>query len=181
MRPVFLVGYMGCGKSTLGRAVAKASGLRFIDLDLYIEGRYHRSVSQLFAERGEEGFRMIERNIIREVADFEDVIVACGGGTPCFFDNMRHMNACGLTVFLDTSVHVLFDRLKKGRFKRPLIAGKSDEELLRFISEALEARMPHYGEAAAVFPSDDLESAKAIESSVKKFLDRFDIPLKNER
>ena len=92
MERIFLIGYMGAGKTTVGRKLAKELDLSFIDLDLYIEGRYHRSIRQLFTERGEEGFRDIERRLLHEVAAFEDVLVSTGGGTPCFFDNMAFMN-----------------------------------------------------------------------------------------
>ena len=105
MRPIFLVGFMGSGKSTLGKALSKATGLRFIDLDTYIECRYHANVRDIFAEKGESGFRDIEQRMIREVSDFEDVIVACGGGTPCFFNNMEVMNGAGLTVLRTGSLH----------------------------------------------------------------------------
>lgn len=176
MRPVFLVGYMGSGKSTLGRAVSRIAGIPFIDLDLYIEGRYHRSVRELFAERGEDGFRLIERNMLREVADFEDVIVACGGGTPCFFDNMDYMNSNGTTVFLDTPVQLLFSRLKRGRLKRPLIASKNDSELLAFIQQALKARLPHYRKARETFSSELLENEIEIELSARRFIKQFNIP-----
>ena len=80
MRPIFLIGYMGSGKTTLGRALGRRLGLQFIDLDLYIESRYMRTISQLFAERGEYKFRSIEREMLHEVAEMEDVVVACGGG-----------------------------------------------------------------------------------------------------
>ena len=93
MKRVFLVGYMGAGKTTVGKELAKLAGLSFIDLDYYIEGRYHKAVSQIFAERGEEAFREIERNMLHEVAEFEDVLISTGGGAPCFFDNMEFMNA----------------------------------------------------------------------------------------
>lgn len=177
MRPIFLVGYMGCGKSTLGRAVSQLTGIPFIDLDAYIERRYHRSVSDLFAERGEEGFRLLERNMLREVADFEDVIVACGGGTPCFHDNMDYMNARGVTVFLDTPVPTLLSRLKRGRHKRPLIAAMTDDELESFIGSALRARMSHYGKAQAAFSSQLLENKSEIERTALSFVDKFNIPM----
>lgn len=176
MRPLFLVGYMGCGKSTLGRTVSRITGIPFIDLDLYIEGRYHRSVRDLYAEMGEDGFRTIERNMLWEVADFEDVIVACGGGTPCFFDNMDLMNAKGLTIFLDAPVEILFSRLKRGRMKRPLIASKSDDELLLFIRSALDARMPHYRRALHTFSSASLENEVEIETAACRFITMFNIP-----
>ena len=91
MKPLFLVGYMAAGKTTLGRRAAQLLNVEFIDLDAYIESRYRKRVSDLFAERGEEGFRDIERRMLHEVAEFDNVLVATGGGTPCFFDNMEYM------------------------------------------------------------------------------------------
>ena len=92
MKRIFLIGYMGAGKTTVGKVLAGLLNLSFIDLDYYIERRYHKTVSQLFAEKGEEVFRSIERNMLHEVADFENVLVSVGGGTPCFFENMEVMN-----------------------------------------------------------------------------------------
>ncbi len=166
---------MGCGKSTLGRMVSSQTGIDFIDLDNYIEGRYHASVSQLFAERGESGFREIERAMLHEVGEFEDVIVACGGGTPCFFDIMEWMNAHGATVFLDTSVDKLFTRLKRGRHKRPLIADKTDDELREFIVKALDGRMPHYSKAAIAFKSDLMESESEKLDTARRFIKELNI------
>ena len=90
---------MGAGKPTIGKVLSKLIGLTFIDLDYYIEGRFRKTVAQLFAERGEEGVRSIERNMLHEVAEFEDVLVSTGGGTPCFFDNMEFMNQQGTTIY----------------------------------------------------------------------------------
>ena len=178
MQPIFLIGYMGCGKSTMGRAVSQLTGVSFIDLDNYIEGRYHMSVKEIFAKHGEEGFRDIERRMLQEVADFEDVIVACGGGTPCFFDNMEYMNAHGTTVFLNTPIPRLHSRLMRGRHKRPLIANKSDEELLEFIKKALADRWEHYAKAQIEFSSERLESRVEIENTAREFIELLSIPLK---
>lgn len=175
MRPIFLIGYMGCGKSTLGRTVSAMTGIQFIDLDSYIEGRFRMTVSSLFAERGENGFRDIERAMLHEVGEFENVLVACGGGTPCFFDNMEWMNAHGTTVFLDTSIDKLFTRLKRGKHKRPLIADKDDDELLDFINHALEKRMEHYSKAAEVFKSDMLDNEAEKSHTAQRFIDQFNI------
>ena len=166
---------MGCGKSTLGRAVSRASGIEFIDLDNYIESRFHKTVKEIFAEKGEQGFREIERKMLHEVADFENVVVACGGGTPCFFDNMEYMNNHGTTVFLDTHINKLHTRLMRGRHKRPLIADKNDEELRQFIIEALEKRMEYYSKAQVVFTSDKLDTEQEVDSTVKLFLRQFSI------
>lgn len=178
MQPIFLIGYMGCGKSTMGRAVSQLTGVPFIDLDNYIEGRYHMSVKEIFAKHGEEGFRDIERRMLQEVADFEDVIVACGGGTPCFFDNMEYMNAHGTTVFLNTPIPRLHSRLMRGRHKRPLIANKSDEELLEFIKKALADRWEHYAKAQIEFSSERLESREEIENTAREFIELLSISLK---
>ncbi|MDE6101148.1 MAG: shikimate kinase [Paramuribaculum sp.] len=177
MKPIFLIGFMGSGKSTLGRALAKAAGLGFIDLDNYIEKRFHRNVRDLFAQRGESGFRDIERRMLSEVCDFEDVVVACGGGTPCFFDNMERMNKSGLTVMLEASHEKLLGRLKLGRRRRPLIASMSDDELSAFIHKMLDSRKVFYSKAAACFCSDNLDCQSEIDRSVKDFAERFNISL----
>ena len=168
MRRIFLIGYMGSGKTTLGQAFARALGLEFIDLDWYIEERYHRSIADIFAERGEEGFRSIERSLLHEVGEFEDVVIATGGGTPCFFDNIDYMNSVGQTVFLDVSPAVLFRRLKVAKAKRPLVAGKTDTELQEFIRTALDRRLPFYRKAACPFNGEELESRKQIAASVAR-------------
>lgn len=145
---------MGAGKTTVGRALSKRTGLSFIDLDYYIEGRYRKTVSQIFAEKGEEGFRKIERNLLHEVAAFEDVLVSTGGGTPCFFDNMDYMNACGATIYLKVSVEELARRLEVCKRTRPVLRGRSGEELRDFIAESLERREPYYGKASVVFDAE---------------------------
>ena len=167
MTRIFLIGYMGAGKTTLGKAFARSMGLIFIDLDWYIEERFHKTVRQIFAERSEEGFRELEKRMLHEVADFEDVVIATGGGTPCFFDNVEYMNQKGETVFLDVSQEVLFRRLKVAKQQRPLLAQKNDEELKAFIADALGKRLPHYSKAKHVFRADELEDKQQIQQSVE--------------
>lgn len=168
MTRIFLIGYMGAGKTTLGKALARALGVPFIDLDWYIEERFHKSIPQLFAERGEDGFRTVERNMLHEAGEFEDVVISTGGGTPCFFDNMEYMNAQGATVFLDVPVDVLFRRLQGATRQRPILQGKTDEELRTFIAEALAGRMPHYARAQYRFDGSRLESRPQIAESVDR-------------
>ena len=168
MKRIFLIGYMGSGKTTLGRAYSKDQGLTFIDLDWYIEERFHKTVQQIFAERGEEGFREIERRMLHEVADFEDVVIAAGGGTPCFFDNMDFMNERGVTVLLQAQPSTLFNRLKVAKSQRPLLADKSDDELMAFIMAGLQKRLVFYSKAQYVFASDELESQKQIVDSIQR-------------
>lgn len=175
MTRIFLIGYMGAGKTTLGKAFSRELGLTFIDLDWYIEERFHKTVQQLFSERGEQGFRELEQKMLHEVAEFEDVVISAGGGTPCFFDNMDYMNACGDTVFLQVEPEVLFHRLKVAKQQRPLLANKSDEELMNFICEALQKRHPFYSQAKFLFRADELEDKLQIQASVdslRKLLDK---------
>ena len=138
---------MGSGKSTLGNILAREMGLTFIDLDKYIEERNCKTVPQLFTEFGEPGFREKERKALEEISEFTDVIIATGGGAPCFYDNMELMNRTGITVFLDIHPSVLAERLLKSKTERPLIQGKSRTELIRFIDESLKKRMPFYSKA----------------------------------
>ena len=169
MTRIMLIGFMAAGKTTLGKALAQDLGLQFIDLDHYIENRYHCTVSQLFAERGEEAFRHIERNMLHEVAEFEDVVISTGGGTPCFFDNMDYMNAQGTTVFLKASVDVIHTRLTIARVQRPLVANKSADELRQYITEMLERRNPYYSQAQHTFCADRLENTCQVKDSVILF------------
>ena len=169
MTRILLIGFMAAGKTTLGKALAHDLGLQFVDLDHYIESRYRCTVSQLFAERGEEGFRQIERNMLHEVAEFEDVIIAAGGGTPCFYDNMDYMNAQGITVFLEASVDVIHTRLTIARIQRPLVKGKTAEELRQYITDLLEQRLPYYTRAHHTFCADHLEDTNQVARSVERF------------
>ena len=175
MTRIFLTGYMGSGKTTLGRALAADMGIEFIDLDHYIEQRCRKSIAQLFAEKGEEGFREVERRMLHEVGEFEDVIISTGGGTPCFFDNIEYMNSQGTTVYLDVPVERLHIRLCIARNKRPLIKDKNDEELMAFIIEQLEKRAPHYSKAQYSFRADRLEDTMQVKESVEAFRHRFDV------
>lgn len=169
MTRILLIGFMAAGKTTLGKALARDLGLQFIDLDHYIENRYHSTISQLFAERGEEGFRQIERNMLHEVTEFEDVIIATGGGTPCFYDNMEYMNSMGVTVFLQASVDVIFTRLTIARVQRPLVKGKSADELRQYITAMLEQRNPYYIRAHHTFCANRLEDTQQVSESVQRF------------
>lgn len=157
---------MGAGKTTLGKALARTLNVSFIDLDWYIEERFHKSIPDIFNERGEEGFRTLERNMLREAGEFEDVVIATGGGTPCFFDNMDYMNRQGQTVFLDVPTEVLFRRLRAATQQRPILQGKTNDDLRTFIEEALEKRLPFYTQAHYRFDGSRLESRSQIAESV---------------
>ena len=168
---IFLTGYMGAGKTTLGKAFARKLNLPFVDLDWYMEERFHKTVGELFVERGEAGFRELEKNMLHEVGAFEDVVISSGGGAPCFFDNMDFMNRNGKTVFLNVHPDVLFRRLRVAKQQRPILQGKQDDELKEFIIRALEKRTPFYSQAQYVFNADELEDRSQIEKSVEKLRD----------
>lgn len=152
---IYLVGYMGCGKSTIGRKLAELMGISFIDLDKYIEERYFKSVPAIFAEEGEKGFREKERTALLEVSQFENIVIGTGGGAPCFFDNMEVMNNDGVTVYIAPNTEVLASRLIKSKTERPLIAGKSREELILFIKGALLLRAPFYEKAKVIIRGEN--------------------------
>ena len=149
MNRIFLIGYMGSGKTTVGQLLATQLGYGFIDMDNRIEGKLFKSVSQIFTELGEDQFRMLERQCLHEVAEFDHVVISTGGGVPCFFDNMEYMNKQGVTVYLKLSSADLAERLELSHAnKRPLLADRKGEELLHFISEGLAKREPFYSQAA---------------------------------
>ena len=161
-RPIFLIGYMAAGKSSLGRFAARRLGREFIDLDNYIEGRFRKSIGELFAQHGEEGFRRIERNMLHEVGEFENVLIATGGGTPCFYDNMQYMNEHGTTIYLTCSVEVICHRLLVAKIKRPLVEGCKPEELRNRVEQMLQQRLPYYTQAQHTFQADEYEKATAL-------------------
>lgn len=178
MKPIFLIGYMASGKSTLGRALAARHGVEFIDLDEWIEGEAGLTVREIFDSEGEEGFRSREREALLTLAlhassSQAPVVIACGGGTPCFGDNMAMMNRTGLTILLSASRDRLMNRLREGRASRPLIASLSDEEIEAFADAQLESRSPFYSLAHARFDSSLLENTDEIEATVNEFSKRF--------
>ena len=150
---------MGSGKSTLGRRLSDFTGLQFVDMDHYIEERNYKTIPRIFAEEGEAEFRKKERRALEELAEFTDIVIATGGGAPCFFDNIDLMNKTGKTIYLNIDPSILADRLIKSKTERPLIKGKSREELISFIDETLHKRNAYYKQAhfQVTQPDVDLE------------------------
>ncbi len=172
---IIIVGYMGSGKTTVGKALAQELNMTFYDLDWYIESRMHKTVPQIFAEKGEEGFRKIEHNMLHELAEFENVIISCGGGTPCFFDNMDYMNEQGDTLYLQATPDVLYGHLKMGRTERPLLKDKTSEEIQTYIKEQLEKREPFYSKAKYKLDVNLLDNYDKIKISVKRIRELINI------
>lgn len=161
---------MASGKTTFGTALAKKLQREFIDLDQYIEKKTGMTVSEIFAKEGQDGFRRIERDSLKEVAKMENAVIACGGGTPCFFNNMNFLNANGLTVYLETSEDVLLRRLVVLNQTRPLVAGKSELEIASTIETQLKTRRPFYEKAKIRWSGDKLETLSEINSTVESFI-----------
>lgn len=146
---IFLIGFMGSGKSTLGNELSKRLDYDFIDLDAEIEKRLDQNISNVFKKYGEEHFRQIEASILDKITKYpKKVIVSTGGGTPCFNENLEKMNSNGVTVFLNTPVDTLAERLSKQKDHRPLLEGKDDyEELRQYIKQLMHQRMNYYNKA----------------------------------
>ena len=164
---------MGSGKTTVGHALSQDLNLPFYDLDWYIESRMHSTVKEIFDTKGEEGFRRIEHNMLHEVAEFENVIISCGGGTPCFFDNMDYLNQQGETIFLKCTPDVLYQHLKMGKTVRPLLLNKTPEEVREFINVQLKEREPFYNKAKHIIDvtvMDNREKIKITVDTIKKEL-----------
>lgn len=141
---LFIVGYMCSGKTTLGKFLADRLSCTFIDLDEYVENQEKMSVTDIFITRGEDAFRQLEHNYLKDLCLIDNVIIATGGGTPCYNDNMTLINTCGTSVYLETSVNVLIDRLLLMGHTRPIVAGKTREELDEFVSTHLKERESFY-------------------------------------
>lgn len=159
---IYLVGYMGCGKSTLGRSLAATLNLSFIDLDTFLEEKYFRTIPRIFAEEGEAAFRLKEQKVLHEVAAFDNIVVATGGGAPCFFDNMDVMNNSGYCIFLDVDTPSLVNRLMHARTERPIIKGKSADELYHFIEEMMQKRRPFYEKAHIIVKGNEIRAEQIL-------------------
>jgi len=149
-RHCFLIGFMGCGKSYWGKRLADRLNLPFIDLDDFIVAQSGKNMVDIFAEKGESGFRTVEKQALHALATFDTAIVATGGGTPCFFDNMVWMNQIGTTIYLKASPTLLADRLQHEKEFRPLLATIPDLELERFIEKKVAERSAFYSQAIIV-------------------------------
>ena len=170
MKPVFLIGYMGCGKTTLGEVLAGQMRLSFIDLDEYIERKQGATIVEIFDEMGENRFRELEAAALCEVAAMSDVVVGCGGGTPCHGNNMALMNQAGITVWLTTSPERITARLllPEQRSKRPKFANLPEDAFLPLVKQELEMRAPFYGQARLQFDSTDIETGPATARTARR-------------
>lgn len=163
---LFLIGFMGCGKSSLGRKLAARLDYDLIDTDKAVESDTGVTIGEIFAYEGEAGFRLREREMLCSLPDEGRVVVATGGGLPCYADNLQIMQSKGKTIYLKLSPERLVTRLGRGRARRPKIAGMNDEELLAYISELLPQREEFYLAADMVVECDNLSDVEIIEAIV---------------
>jgi shikimate kinase len=159
---IFLLGFMGSGKSHCGKKIAASFGCAFVDLDHEIEASEKQSISEIFSLHGEQRFRELERDALHRIVDMDNAsdkavhaVIACGGGTPCFHGNMEFMNENGLTVWLNPSVETIVQRLKKGQKHRPLIADMSQDGLEAYVVQKMNDRSVFYEKAVLIETSDD--------------------------
>ncbi|WP_149243500.1 shikimate kinase [Dyadobacter sp. 32] len=146
MKNIILVGMMSSGKSTLGKKLARMMGYRFLDLDKLIESREGMAISLIFSSKGEPYFRKLESEVLKEIQANRGIILASGGGTPCFYDNMQYINNLGISVFLDIPASDLAKRIENhGKDDRPILSGVSSLELE--LKQKIEQRMPFYSQA----------------------------------
>jgi shikimate kinase len=144
---IYIVGYMGAGKSRFGRMLAERLDVPFFDLDEVFEQRYKISIMDFFDKYGEEMFRRLEYHVLLDSAAMDDCVISTGGGAPCFFDSMEFIKQHGVSVYLEMSAGDLFVRLKSVKKKRPLIHGKSDDDLKLHIDTQLPERIKFYNRA----------------------------------
>jgi shikimate kinase len=169
MMKIFLIGFMGCGKTTLGKKLAAKQGFELVDLDHEIERLTGTTVAGYFSDHGEEAFRKLESDTLKNHPYAENCVIATGGGTPCYFDNMDWMNANGITVYIELSAVSLAKRLEKGMSKRPLLNNLTEEGVVRFIEEKLAERGEYYRKARITLSginltADDIRAALMAES-----------------
>ncbi|RYU90609.1 shikimate kinase [Mucilaginibacter terrigena] len=157
---IFLVGFMGCGKTSWGRKLAAGLGYEFIDLDHTLEAKVGSTVAEYFASHGEEAFRNLESEILKTTAYPQNTVVSTGGGLPCFFDNMDWMNSHGQTLYIQLSPKALANRLENAKTPRPVLQGKKGDELVAFIEHKLAEREGFYLKATHVVDGIDMSVEK---------------------
>lgn len=156
---VFLIGFMGSGKSTLGPFLAKELDYEYVDLDEAIEQGERQSIHAIFESQGEPGFRILESAYLKRTELLSHTVIACGGGTPCFFDNLAWMKRHGKVVYLEAGPKVLAERLRQATTIRPIVRAVEPDELCSFIATKLRERKPFYEQAHAII---NVESDEAL-------------------
>jgi len=167
--PIFLIGFMGAGKTTIGKKLSKTSNLPFIDLDQIIVEQSGINISDYFSLHGEDSFREFETNILKSISHNQGKIISTGGGTPCFNNNLQWMNDRGTTIYLQLPPRALLKRLSGKEIKsRPLLQGKNEDEILEFITKKLEEREKFYKGAKLIIDAHNINPAQLLELIITK-------------
>ncbi|HMU25714.1 MAG: shikimate kinase [Bacteroidetes bacterium] len=166
---IYLIGFMGTGKSYWGQVWSKKYQLPFINLDARVEEKENGKVLDIFEQKGEDYFRKVEAECLRATASTERAIIACGGGTPCALDNMQWMNENGITLLLEASPAEVFENIKRETRSRPLLKDKNEGELIFFIEKLMAERKAFYDRANFKYPIKDLNS-KTLDELIEQHL-----------
>jgi shikimate kinase len=166
-KTIYIIGFMGSGKSTAGKKLSALLGWTFIDMDRKIEEVAGKTIPQIFSQDGEEVFRKIESEVLKSIKTQEGTVVSTGGGTPCHGENMDYMLGSGLTVYLKMTPEQLTYRLLESTAVRPLIKNVSDDELPEFIERVLSSREKWYSRADVIIEGINLDISRLL-SIIKK-------------
>ncbi len=162
LKRIYLIGYMGSGKSSALKQLGKLLSWSTYDLDNLFEERYKISVQDFFHKYDEAAFRKLESQLLKETINYENAVIATGGGTPCFFDNMDWMNENGTTIFIKVAPMTAVHRLMQSKKKRPLIEGKSEQEVIEFVNRHYGERMKFYEKAKITVKGENLDFTQLI-------------------
>lgn len=162
---------MGSGKSSVGKVLAAKLKLKYVDLDKQIETKTQKTIAQLFESQGEKGFRILEKRVLREICNLKNCVIALGGGTPCFHNNIFLINKSGISIFLDAGIGVLLSRLEKEKTKRPLINPLTKNKLRSFVQTHLKERRPYYMKSLYRIKVKNNEDINTIANKIFEQLD----------
>ena len=161
---IFLVGFMGAGKTYWGQQLSQKLNLPFFDLDDQVVSHEGKPINEIFADSGEEYFRLLEKDTLHIITESHDsFVMACGGGSPCYFNNVDYMNQSGTTVWINTPIDTLFNRLKEEKSRRPLIKDLSEVQLRNFIIKKFADRKIYYEQADVIVDDEPVQLDKLIE------------------
>ena len=161
---IFLIGFMGSGKTHWGQLLSQKLSIPFFDMDEQVVSHEGKSIVEIFSEKGEEYFRLLEKDVLHIITESHDkFVIACGGGSPCYFNNIDYMNQSGTTVWINTPVDALFQRLITEKEKRPLIKGLTDEQLKSYISKKFADRRIYYEQADVMMDEEPVQLEKLVE------------------
>lgn len=160
---LFIIGYKSSGKTTVGKKLANRLGMGFVDLDEWIERMNGRTVPEIFSQEGEDEFRNIEWKALKEVVKKDNVVVSTGGGAPCHCDNMNLMEKYGDVLYLRVDEDTLVSRLKSATKDRPIVQGKNDEELRKYVSDLIKRCEHHYTRAKYIVDGRDIKLDHIVE------------------